>query len=79
MNNTHDLLTGVKGILVKDFIPKYAIIELFEIKETLPFEHTVGLITFKKVKKDYGDRKILSVMDFNDTQTTSIAIEELEP
>ena len=75
MNNTHDLLAGVKGILVKDFTPKYSTIELIESKETYPFAKPVGLLPFKKVKKDYGNRKILSVMDFNDTHTTSIAIE----
>ena len=76
MNNSHDLLEDVKGILVKDFTPKYSTIELIENKETYPFAKTVGLIPFKKVKKDYGDRKILSAMDFNDTHTTSIIIEQ---
>ena len=75
MNNTHDLLADVKGVLVKDFTPKYSMIELIEIKYTYPFAKPVGLLPFKKVKKDYGNRKILSVMDFNDTHTTSIAIE----
>ena len=78
MNNTHDLLSDVKGILVKDFTPKYSTIELIESKETYPFAKPVGLLPFKNVKKDYGNRKILSVMDFNDTHTTSIAIEELK-
>ena len=86
MNNTHDLLAGVKGILVKDFTPKYRTIELIESKDTYPFAKPVGLLPFKpvgllpfkKVKKDYGNRKIISVMDFNDTHTTSIAIEELK-
>ena len=76
MNNTHDLLADVKGILVKDFIPKYSTIELIESKDTYPFAKPVGLLPFKKVKKDYGDRKILSAMDFNDTHTTSIIIEQ---
>ena len=75
MNNTHDLLAGVKGVLVKDFTPKYSTIELIESKDTYPFAKPVGLLPFKKVKKDYGNRKIISVMDFNDTHTTSIAIE----
>ena len=75
MNNSHDLLADVKGILVKDFIPKYSTIELIESKDTYPFAKPVGLFKFEKVKKDYGNRKILSVMDFNDTHTTSIAIE----
>lgn len=82
MNNTHDLLADVKGILVKDFKPKYKTVELLECKEMIPFgifaSKPVGLFKFKKVKKDYGDRKILSVMDFNDTHTTSIAIEVLK-
>lgn len=82
MNNSHDLLTDVKGILVKDFIPKYSTIELIESKEMIPFGifalKPIGLFKFKKVKKDYGNRKILSVMDFNDTRTTSIAIEALK-
>lgn len=78
MNNSHDLLADVKGILVKDINPKYSTIELVEIKEAYPFAHAVGLLPFKKVKKDYGNRKVLSVMDFNDTHTTSIIIEELK-
>ena len=77
MNNSHDLI-DVKGILVKDFIPKYSTIELLESKETFPFAKPIGLLPFKKVKKDYGDIKILSVMDFNDTHTTSIVIEVLK-
>ena len=75
MNNSHDLLADVKGILVKDFTPKYSTIELIESKDTYPFANPVGLLPFKKVKKYYGNRKIISVMDFNDTHTTSIAIE----
>ena len=76
MNNSHDLLADVKGILVKDFTPKYSTIELIENKDTYPFAKALGLLPFKKVKKDYGDRKILSAMDFNDTNTTSIIIEQ---
>ncbi len=75
MNNSH-VLTEVTDILVKDFIPKYSTIELLESKETFPFAKPVGLLPFKKVKKDYGDRKILSVFDFNDTHSTSIIIEQ---
>lgn len=77
MNNSH-VLTEVKDILVKDFIPKYKTIELIESREIFPFGKPIGLFKFEKVKKDYGDRKIVSVMDFNDTHTTSIAIEALK-
>lgn len=78
MNNSHKLQNGVEGILVEDFNPKYKTIELIESKETFPFGKPIGLFPFKKVKKDYGDRKIFSVMDFNDTHTTSIVIEALK-
>ena len=75
MNNSH-VLTEVKDILVKDFNPKYKTIELIESREIFPFGKPIGLFKFEKVKKDYGDRKIISVMDFNDTHTTSISIEQ---
>lgn len=77
MNNSH-VLTEVKDILVKDFNPKYKTIELIESREIFPFGKPIGLFKFEKVKKDYEDRKIVSVMDFNDTHTTSIAIEVLK-
>lgn len=76
MNNSHELVDGVKGMLVKDFNPKYKTIELIEGKDIFSFAKLLGLFKFKKVKKEYGERKILSVMDFNDTHTTSIAIED---
>lgn len=77
MNNSH-VLTEVTDILVKNFNPKYKTIELIESIEIFPFGRPIGLFKFEKVKKDYGDRKIVSVMDFNDTHTTSIAIEALK-
>lgn len=76
MDNSHKLLNGVEGTLVKDFNPKYKTIELIESREIFPFGMPIGLFPLKKVKKDYGDRKIFSVMDFNDTHTTSICIEQ---
>lgn len=78
MNNSHKMLNGVKGVLVKNFNPKYKTIELIESREIFPFGMPIGLFKFEKVKKDYGDRKIFSVMDFNDTHTTSIVIEVLK-
>lgn len=76
MYNSHKVLNDVEGILVKDFNPKYKTIELIESREIFPFGMPIGLFKFEKVKKYYGDRKILSVMDFNDTHTTSICIEQ---
>lgn len=57
MNNSHDLLADVKGILVKDFTSKYSTIELIESKETYPFAKPVGLLPFKKVKKRLREQK----------------------
>lgn len=78
MDNSHKLLDGVDGTLVKDFNPKYKTIELIESREIFPFGEPIGLFKIEKVKKDYGDRKIISVMDFNDTHTTSIVMEVLK-
>jgi hypothetical protein len=50
MNNSH-VLTEVKDILVKDFIPKYKTIELIESREIFPFGKPIGLFKFEKVKK----------------------------
>ncbi len=76
MDNSHKYLNGVKGTLVEDFNPKYQTIELIESRKIFPFGMPIGLFKFEKVKKYYGDRKIFSVMDFNDTHTTSICIEQ---
>lgn len=61
MNNSHELLDGVKGILVKDFNPKYKTIELLECKEMVPFgifaTKPIGLFEFKKVKKSLWRQK----------------------
>lgn len=77
MSNSH-VLKEVTDILVKNYNPKYKTIELIESREIFPFGMPIGLFKFEKVKKDYGDRKIVSVMDFNDTHTTSIVIEALK-
>lgn len=76
MDNSHKLLNDAEGVLVKDFNPKYKTIELIESREIFPFGMPIGLFKFEKVKKYYGDRKITSVMDFNDTHTTSICVEQ---
>ena len=61
MNNSHDLLTDAKGILVKDFKPKYKTIEVLECKEMCPFGifslKPIGLFKFKKSKKELWRQK----------------------
>lgn len=51
MDNSHKLLNGVEGTLVKDFNPKYKTIELIESREIFPFGMPIGLFKFEKVKK----------------------------
>ena len=51
MDNSHKLLDGVEGTLVKDFNPKYKTIELIESREIFPFGKPIGLFKFEKVKK----------------------------
>lgn len=46
MDNSHKLLNGVEGTLVKDFNPKYKTIELIESREIFPFGKPIGLFKF---------------------------------
>ena len=48
MNNSHELVDGVKGILVKDFNPKYKTIELLEGKDIFSFAKPIGFANLKK-------------------------------
>ena len=73
---THDLLRIPPNTLVKDYKPKYNIIELLEERKVFPFSKVIGMMKFETVKKFYGNRTIVSVMDFNDTKTTSIALKK---
>ena len=57
MNNSHELVDGVKGMLVKDFNPKYKTIELIEGKDIFSFAKPIGLFKFKKVKKRVEKRR----------------------
>ena len=60
--------------LVKEFNPKYKIIEIVE-RQT-PFGIHIGKLKHEKVLEKYGDYTLLSVMDFNDTKTTSFIIKK---
>lgn len=69
---THELKLDGVGKLLKDYKPKYSMIEL--IKENGYFGMPIGLLSEEKAKKKYGNWIITSVMDFNDTKTTSIIL-----
>lgn len=63
---------------VKEYKPKYELIELIMDAEDLKMPIPIGKMKFKKVVELYGDYYICSIYDFNDTHTTSLIIQEKE-
>ena len=74
LKGTHDLIEVEELTLVKDLNPKYKVIELISAIDVFPYARVIGKFYFKDVKKKYGDKEVVSIMNFNDTRTTSIAI-----
>ena len=74
IKGTHELIEVEELTLVKDLNPKYKIIELISPIDVFPYARVIGKFYFKDVKKKYGDKEVVSIMNFNDTRTTSIAI-----
>lgn len=74
LKGTHDLIEVEELTLVKDLNPKYKVIELISAIDVFPYARVIGEFYFKDVKKKYGDKEVVSIMNFNDTRTTSIAI-----
>lgn len=74
LKGTHDLIEVEELTLVKDLNPKYKVIELISQIDVFPYARVIGKFYFKDVKKKYGDKEVVSIMNFNDTRTTSIAI-----
>lgn len=59
-------------MLVKDFTPKYELIEAICSDETCSVVYDLKLMSLKQFKKKYGNRVIYSVRDFDTTCSTSI-------
>ena len=74
IKGTHELIEVEELTLVKDLSPKYKVIELISLIDVFPYARAIGKFYFKDVKKKYGDKEVVSIMNFNDTRTTSIAI-----
>lgn len=74
MQGTHELLDVEELTLVKDLKPKYNDIKLIRSIDKFPFGMPIGRFYFKEVKKKYGNKEVVSMMNFNDTRTTSIII-----
>ncbi len=74
---THDLLRIPPNTLVKDYKPKFKKIELMVQIPIPPYAKCVFLKNVKEVNKKYGDKTLLSVMNFYDTKTTGYIIKEL--
>lgn len=74
IKGTHELIEVEELTLVKDLNPKYKVIELISPIDVFPYARVIWKFYFKDVKKKYGDKEVVSIMNFNDTRTTSIAI-----
>lgn len=72
-SGTHELKLDGVGKLLKDYKPKYSMIEVV-LNENEYFGIPIGLLAEKIAKEKYGNWIITSVMDFNDTKTTSIIL-----
>lgn len=69
---THEMKCDGIGKFLKDYRPKYSKLEVIEANGY--FGTPIGIFTEKKAKKKYGDWIIASIMDFNDTKTTSVIL-----
>ena len=56
-------------------IIKYKMYEVIESDKSGYRFRIIGLMREKDFNEKYGDRKILSIRNYNDTKTTSIIIE----
>lgn len=65
-----------RHLLVKDFKPKYMTIEYIFSNEDGTKMVIGGICFWIDFKRKYGNERILSVMDYDDTLSTSIIIEK---
>lgn len=65
-------------LFVKNYKPKYNKIECIEsYKDGTGIRFYHGIIKWESFKKHFGDRRILSVHDYDDTKSTSICLERV--
>lgn len=63
------------NVLFKDFKPKYRNLEIIydcddnDVGKVIP-----SVVRYDKVVKRFGDKRILSYIDYDDTKTTSVRI-----
>lgn len=70
----HEAKTDGIGKLVKDYSPKYPLLEIIISDSECSYIYKMEKCNKKKALKKYGDYKILSIMDFNDTKSTSLIL-----
>lgn len=75
-NEMHEMKTDGVGKFVKEYNPKYPVLEI--IIGDLEYGMPIGIFSQKKAVKKFGNYKILSIMDFNDTKSTSLILEGKE-
>lgn len=73
----HELIEIIP-MKVKDYKPLYKTIEIINYLPISPFgRHTLLLMDVDEVKKRFGDKTLVSVINFHDTETTAYIIKEL--
>ena len=75
-DNVHELITIIP-MKVKDYKPLYKTIEIINYLPIFPFGRHAKLMNVDEVNKRFGDKTLLSVMNFHDTKTTGYIIKEL--
>ena len=75
-DNVHELIK-IKPMKVKDYKPLYKTIELVREIPIPPYRKIVFMKNVKFINKHYGDKTLLSVMNFHDPKTTGYIIKEL--
>ena len=73
----HELIEIIP-MKVKDYKPLYKTIEIINYLPIFPFgRHTTLLMDVDEVNKRFGDKTLVSVINFHDTETTAYIIKEL--
>lgn len=72
----HELIEIIP-MKVKDYKPLYKTIEIINYLPIFPFgRHTMLLMDVDEVNKRFGDKTLVSVINFHDTETTGYIIKE---
>lgn len=72
----HELIEIIP-MKVKNYKPLYKTIEIDNYLPIFPFGRHTKLMDVDEVNKRFGDKTLVSVINFHDTKTTAYIIKEL--